>query len=346
MTALNRRRPNPLTFFSFTSAILLPLFLAAGCSDDRSKTHEEIRAATLTSMFMVDRGGDAIKKQLFPTAVPVMVDLADWVVYFAFPEKLCDKAVRNSAVSRYLYDTSQVGWSRLEDSVVWIDRYRRRYTPEKACVCRFSVDQLRIDSTAILRFPYPVGDYTVSLLELTSNKMGDFVLDSNATIDETESPASQAFPFFIYNGEEPTLRRFVRLIAPESSDREKRLQAILSFVNSAIQNDTNEYLIDGTLVKSPMETMMSGMGGPFSRMALLCSLFEAVGEDYRIIEYDRFLNVVAVPLGRFIDTPEGTEFVDGEGWALCDLNDPNARIGSSAASLESDRSAPQRVYRP
>ncbi len=314
------------------SFCLLCGFAVQGCSQQEQPSADEIKATVIRYMMAQKYIGSAITDQLFPDVTPDKYNPRDSMLYFTLTEPLCDEQKRMEVMAKYVKSYSKLDWNWKRKDVIGLGTLRRKQSPEMYCACRTEANNIVIDSTTILEFPYPSGTYSITLPELASY-LNDQTLYGEDILPQYAGQDYNSKPFYNYGllvamPGEPSLARFAEtLLASVPNNRQEQIQRLLDFVTKEVGSDN---ILDPNrekILKRPNETLISQSGNNMNKTVLFASLLEQVKTDY-IIAYASGYLVVGVPREELTEQSGHTLEWDGTEWLLCTTSIPDFHIGA------------------
>ena len=317
-----------------TLAILLPL-TQNGCSNrssDEEITYDKVRNTVLTYLMFRKHGGAPFEDQLFPNINPVLFDPRDRSIYFTLSDEDCNPSHRSQRMESYVFDTNAIAWSRLKaDSSYSIGAYRNRWSERQGCACKTDLENIKIDTSVVLTFPYQRATFQISLRELTKSLDDRYIYGGKKVL--TDYVRSEEVRFYnhgalVTHKEEPSLARLTKILLEDipQEHREERIQRLLDFVSDDIVYDDWEGRGERELLKRPTESLMYGKTDCGNKSILFASLLEQIDEKYLLVYSPEHLSV-AVPLGKFSQENEHHFEWDDQIWVSCETTLPNFRIG-------------------
>jgi hypothetical protein len=305
-------------------------------ADPKKQANEATRESLMTLLAYPQQAGPYVEPQLLGRARLEMYNVNGKNIYFSLapPEGSGEKLAQ--AICRLAINKSRVEVPKEKEGKFEFEDYTFIRTPEKVVYLRVSLDNLRVDSDAPLRFPFEHAVYAPSVEEIHF-----FMRNASVIGGRLEAvPDSQAYGQpTLYNygavvakAGEPSLQRFVNdltkdIPASDSSAREKKIQRLVDLVSREIAPSPEEAPLN--IVKRASESLMTGQADYRNRAVLLGSMLEQIQEDY-IFVYSKDYLAVAVKQGQF---PAQNEYLikwEDADWQLIDTISPGFRIGQDA----------------
>jgi hypothetical protein len=317
---------------------------------------ERTRDTMLSYLAQPGIAGTGVAGQVLGPVHLELLQVPDREVYFSAPAPQQSGETFEAMVARLLVDPKRIvlaqdgltGQMRIGD-------YSLRRSTEKSFFFKTPVDNVKFDSTTVLKFPFGPATYTCDMRELS-----DFLLNKsifgghiNARTGETHNGLPVVFAnhgAMVARPGETSLTRFAAALTadlPASGEgaREARVQRVLDFVSREIRYDQREATYDFELLKRPNEVLMSGESDCSNKTILLGSLLEQLGEDYLFV-YTPGHITVAVPQGGFpADNGLSLEW-GGRTWLIAEGTAPGFRIGVDRLRDEAHFKQFQYVQRP
>ncbi|MDB5033996.1 MAG: hypothetical protein JWQ98_1237 [Chlorobi bacterium] len=326
-----------ILFLSGISGIILNLGLA-GCGGRRDTpiTRDTMRDEVLMYLAQPTFGGRELEKQVLGNAHFELIDLDSMQVYISIPDSLAVDGKREKAIAGFALDPKRIVQAKEEGGLLKIGETSWVHGGKRGMIFRCPVDNIRIDTAAMLSFPFERGTYRVSVAELAA--LGGNKNIYGGHLDAYMDNAEHGRPVVIANHgafvatpAEPSMKRFVaevtKGIGPgDPLMREDRIQALLNVVTNEIAYDDVEASNDYETLKRPNEVLMSRTSDCSNKTILFASLMEQLGEDYLLVYWEHHISV-AVLKGKF---PEGNGDAfqwDDKSWVVAETTAKDFRIG-------------------
>ena len=205
------------------------------------------------------------------------------MLYFTIP-----KDDSKSTISRLCNNLAVVEYGKEENGRLNLGKYSLHGTDK--IFIRFSKDDLKIDTTRIIKIEYGKYLYTQSLNELAdfSGNMVIYGGKLDLLPDETNDAANHGA--LVAEKNEPSLVRLVTQIIGNETGTEKIAQLLLNFVSGAVKFNEKEAYGKYEILKRPNEVLMSGKSDCSGMTILYASLLEQAGVDYRLVYYPGHIN--------------------------------------------------------
>jgi hypothetical protein len=258
------------------------------------------------------------------------------LVYFSHPAQEIERTELGWMVGKFVIDTAKVELAREEDGIFHLGEYQLQHSQKKGCFFRTPVDNIAIDSTAMLDFRFERGLYTLSMAELI-----DFLknrsIHGGPLETYTEERRGGRYVIFANHGAfvakrgEGSLTRFTAELTKEipAADpmvREKKVQALLDLVTTEIKYDASEASYNVETLKRPNEVLMTRRSDCSNKAILFASLLEQIGEDYLLVYMPQHI-AVAVKQGKFPNSNNLAFNWGGENWMIAETTAEGFRIG-------------------
>lgn len=270
---------------------------------------ERTRDAVLSCLAQPGFVGTNVAEQVLGPVHLELWQVPDKEVYFSAPAPEALGESFEWIVAPFIIDAKRIvmanddGTGRLR-----LGKYSLLRSAEKDIFFKTPVDNIKIDSGTVLKFPFKQATYTLDMHELEDflDNKSIFGGRMNARMEQTRGGKPVIFAnhgALVGKPRETSLRRFVdeltRDIKPDTEGaREARVQRVLDFVSQEIKYDFRETTYRFELLKRPNEVLMSRQSDCSNKAILLGSLLEQLGEDYLFV-YTPDHITVAVKQGNF-----------------------------------------------
>jgi hypothetical protein len=319
-----------------------------GLSDD-----ERTRETLLSYLARPDIAGTEMSEQVLGPVNLELLQLSDREVYFSAPAPAQSGETFDAMVSRILVDPKRIVMARDDlSSYMRLGDYSLRRSTEKSFFFKTSVDNVKFDTTTVLKFPFGTAVYTLDMSELSDFLQNNSIYGGhvNARTGQTYDGTPVVFAnhgAMVARPGEASLTRFVQELTRgiPADAREARVQRVLDFVSREIRYDQREATYDFELLKRPNEVLMSGESDCSNKAILLGSLLEQLGEDYLLVYMPEHITV-AVPQGRFPAANGLSLEWKGQTWVIAEGTAPGFRIGVDRLNDEERFKQFQYVQRP
>ena len=316
---------------------------------------ERTRDTVLSYLANPAFAGTKVAEQVLGSARLEMLQVSDREVYFSAPPLGVGETFE-AMVARFVVDPKRVvlaedkGEERLR-----LGTYSLRQSEDKHFFFKTPVDNIKFDTTTVLKFPFKTATYTLDMQELSDFLQNKSIFGGRMHARMEQSRDGRAVVFanhgaFVARPEETSLRRFVDeltrdLPADGEGAREARVQRVLDLVSREIEYDLREATYNFELLKRPNEVLMSAESDCSNKAILLGSLLEQLGEDYLFV-YTPDHITVAVRQGGFPARNGLSLEWEGQTWLIAEGTVPGFRIGVDRVREEARLKQFQHVQRP
>jgi hypothetical protein len=318
---------------------LLALLILTGCGGgiEESGRKGALRDYVLMTLAQPQFAGEAFERQILGDVSLELYDLDSNLVYFSYPGQEIGRGELGGIAGKFVIDTARVELAREVDGIFHLGDYQLRKSQKNGCFFRTSVENIAIDSAAILKFGFHRGVYTLSMAELV-----DFIRNRSVHGGPVETYTEERrngryvmfanHGAFVAKGGEGSLTRFAAELtkdipATDPMAREKKIQALLDLVTMEIAYDVSEASENVETLKRANEVLMTMRSDCSNKTILFASLLEQIGEDYLLVYMPHHI-AVAVKQGKF---PNGNNLSftwDGETWLIAETTAEGFRIGT------------------
>lgn len=317
---------------------------------------ERTRDAVLSCLAQPGFVGTNVAEQVLGPVHLELWQVPDREVYFSSPapEKLGESL--EWIVAPFIIDPKRIvmanddGTGRLR-----LGKYSLLRSAGKEIFFKTPLDNIRIDSGTVLKFPFKQATYTLDMHELEDflDNKSIFGGRMNARMEQTRGGEPVIFAnhgALVGKPQETSLRRFVNElthdIQPDAEGaREARVQRVLDFVTQEIKYDFRETTYRFELLKRPNEVLMSRESDCSNKAILLGSMLEQLGEDYLFVYTPNHITV-AVKQGSFPVRNDLFLAWQGEVWLIAEGTTPGFQIGLTHLKEETQFKRFQHVQRP
>ncbi|HKP81101.1 MAG TPA: transglutaminase-like domain-containing protein [Pyrinomonadaceae bacterium] len=298
---------------------------------------ERTRDAVLSCIAQPGFVGTNVAEQVLGPVHLELWQVPDKEVYFSAPAPEALGESLEWIVAPFIIDSKRIvmanddGTGRLR-----LGKYSLLRSAEKDIFFKTPLDNIKIDSGTVLKFPFKQATYTLDMHELEDflDNKSIFGGRMNARMEQTQGGKPVIFAnhgALVGKPQETSLRRFVdeltRDIQPNSEGaREARVQRVLDFVSQEIKYDFRETTYRFELLKRPNEVLMSRQSDCSNKAILLGSMLEQLGEDYLFVYTPNHITV-AVKQGNFPVRNDLFLAWQGEVWLIAEGTVPGFRIG-------------------
>ena len=304
-----------------------PYFSWNTAGDEADNT--ELRDAVLFYVSHMNYSPQNILKFLNGSeAVPVFFHLEQERLYCAIPRNLFRGVEDFDIVTRHPEYIERA--ERLDDRLV-LGTYQLKDV--NAVLFSFPIEDLRIETNAILEVEYPSATYRLSLTELVQfhynrNMYGTFYLNQCRNDPERLRGQALQLPAFVVYPGEPSVASLALQLTGDEFSIEKRTQRFLDFVTREIRPDA-DLVKSCDQIKKVNEVLMTGSCGLQETVILYASLLEQTEIDYLIVYTDGQAAVLVegdYPLQRGALVMH----INGKAYHLADPNQRGFVIGQPA----------------
>lgn len=302
-------------------------------ADPKKQANEATRESLMTLLAYPQQAGSYIEPQLLGKARLELYQVDDKDVYFYLSPSDSGGEKLAQAICRVAVNKSRVEVAKEKEGKFEFANYSFLRTPQKAAFLRVSLDNLRVDSDAPLRFPFEGAVYAPTVEEVHYFMRNESVIGGRVeAVPDSQSygqPTIYNYGAVVAKAGEPSLQRFVNdltkeISASDPSAREKKIQRLSDLISREIAPNPEEGPLN--IVKRASEALMTGQADYRNRAVLLGSMLEQIQEDY-VFVYAKDYLAVAVKQGRFPAKNEHQIKWEDADWQLIDLTSPGFRIG-------------------
>jgi len=302
-------------------------------ADPKKQANEATRESLMALLAYPQQAGSYIEPQLLGKARLELYQVDDKDVYFYLSPSDSGGEKLAQAICRLAVNKSRVEVAKEKEGKFEFANYSFLRTPQKAAFLRVSLDNLRVDSDAPLRFPFEGAVYAPTVEEVHYFMRNESVIGGRVeAIPDSQSygqPTIYNYGAIVAKAGEPSLQRFVNdltkeIAASDPSAREKKIQRLADLISREIAPNPEEGPL--SIVKRASEALMTGQSDYRNRAVLLGSMLEQIQEDY-VFVYAKDYLAVAVKQGQFPAKNESQIKWEDADWQLVDLTSPGFRIG-------------------
>lgn len=314
---------------------------------------EAIRDTILSYLAQPDFSGTKLEAQVLGTARLELVQLDDREVYFSLPRQENASSIE-ALTQRFIRDPKQITVAQQEKGELRLGRYSLAQTADKWQLFKTPVDNVKIDPSTVLKFPFKRATYTIELRELIDFIDNRSLFGGLLNADTGRLKGGVPIVFanhgaFVARPEETSLRRFAQALVRDIPDgpaaREQRVQRVLDFVSQEILYNNREATYQVELLKRPNEVLMTAESDCSNKAILLGSLLEQLGEDYLFVYLPQHISV-AVRQGNFSNENNLGLQWQGETWLIAESTASGFQVGKSRLKEDSLFQQLQYVQRP
>ena len=317
---------------------------------------ERTRDAVLSCLAQPGFVGTKLVEQVLGKARLELLQVSDREVYFSTPAPEKAGEAFESMIARFVIDQKRIELAQNDGAGrLRLGKYSLLQFEDKHAFFKTPIDNVRFDPATVLKFPFKMGTYTLTMGELLDFLQNKSIFGGrmNARTEQIREGKPVIFAnhgAFVARGEESSLRRFVDELThdiPANTEgaREARVQRLLDFVSSEIKYDLRETTYNFELLKRPNEVLMSGQSDCSNKAILLGSLLEQLGEDYLFV-YTPDHITVAVKQGGFPLSNGLFVSWQNETWLVAEGTAPGFRIGLDRVQEEKRFKQFQHIQRP
>lgn len=292
----------------------------------------EIRENMIFMLAQPSFSGEEFRRQLIGEGRIEKYRWREKEAYLTFPESAEEDF--QEFLRTYVVDLSKVDFGTVEDGRIKIDDYTLTPSPVAKRFFKTTSDNLRLDTTKSLIFPFAAVNYTVSLDEL-SNFANNSQLYGGKMVAKVPERRDEPQMVFANHGimvtkpGEPSLKRLIEdLLRDVADDREARIQRLVDFVSTDIEYSFTEAVSSREKLKRASETLMTRSADCSNKTILLASLLEQIGEEYILLYAPQHITV-AIPQGSYANENKLDFTWDRRPWLIAETTAPGFQIGKS-----------------
>lgn len=317
---------------------------------------ERTRDAVLSCLAQPGFVGTTLIEQVLGRAKLELLQVSDREVYFSTPAPEKAGEEFESMIARFVIDPKRIELAKDDGAGrLRLGKYSLLQSEDKHAFFKTPIDNIRFDPATVLKFPFKMGTYTLTMSELLDFLQNKSIIGGrmNARTEQIREGKPVVFAnhgALVARREETSLRRFVDELTrdiPANTEgvREARVQRLLDFVSSEIKYDMRETTYNFELLKRPNEVLMSGQSDCSNKAILLGSLLEQLGEDYLFV-YTPDHITVAVKQGGFPLSNGLSVSWQNEIWLIAEGTAPGFRIGLDRVQEEKRFKQFRHIQRP
>jgi hypothetical protein len=296
------------------------------------KTAEEIRDSTVMMLAQPTFSGEDFSRQILGKGRLQRFAWKQKEAYFSFPQTSAEEF--DEFLNKFFVDRAKVEIGAEKGGKITLDKYTMTVSPEYFHFFKTPLENVKIEPTQTLNFPFKNVNYSMSLEEMrnfTNNSQiygGKVVAEMSRTT--SESPIAFAnHGIMVAKPNEPSLQRLTGELLKETEDnREKKIQRLVDFVSNEIEYSYTEAVGGGETLKRADEVLMTRTADCSNKTILLASLLEQIGEDYILLYCPQHITV-AVPQGNFSNENKLDFMWNGRPWMIAETTLPNFQIGKT-----------------
>ncbi|HEX8736980.1 MAG TPA: hypothetical protein VF721_16735 [Pyrinomonadaceae bacterium] len=296
------------------------------------KTAEEIRDSTVMMLAQPTFSGADFSRQILGKGMLQRYAWKQKEAYFSFPQ--ADAQEFDDFLNKFFVDRAKVEIGAEKNGKIKLGDYILTVSPENFYFFKTPLENIKIEPTQTLKFPFKTVDYSLSLEEMrnfTNNSQiygGRMIAEMSRTTNE--SPIAFAnHGIMVAKPNEPSLQRLTNGLLKETEDnREKKIQRLVDFVSNEIEYSYTEAVGGGETLKRADEVLMTRAADCSNKTILLASLLEQIGEEYILLYCPQHITV-AVPQGNFPNENKLDFTWNGKPWMIAETTLPDFQIGKT-----------------
>lgn len=298
--------------------------------DPNIALEDEIRSTTVALLAQPSFSGDEFRQQLLGKGRVAKFAWREKQAYFTFPET--NESEFKEFLDKYIVDVSKVDFGKTDQGRIRLDDFELRISPAAARFFKTSTDNLRLDTSQTVSFPYSTVSYSASLDELrnlanSSQLYGGKLIAKASTRKDEPQMIFANHGIMVARPGEPSLKRLVdELLKDVGENREARIQRLLDFVSAEIEYSYTEAVAPSEKLKRASETLMTRNGDCSNKTILLASLLEQINEEYILLYCPRHITV-AIPQGNFPNENKIDFSWSQKPWLIAESTLPGFQIG-------------------
>ena len=293
---------------------------------------EDIRNNTVLMLDYSTFSGDEFRQQILGKGKLEKFNRRSNEAYFTFPKT--DEAEFNEFTAKYFYHPSKLDFGQEKDGKIDLGGYKMTASPDAPRFFKTYLDNIKLDITQTVSFPFYNVTYTVSLRELrdlTNNSQvygGKLITQASTRRDEPQFVFAN-HGIMVAKPDEPSLKRLSdELLKDIGPDREARIQRLVDFVSSEIEYSYTEAVGSRETLKRGSETLMTRTGDCSNKTILLASLLEQIGEEYVLLYCPQHITV-AIPQGNFTNENKLDFDWNGKPWLIAETTLSGFQVGKT-----------------
>jgi hypothetical protein len=299
----------------------------------------EVREAMIFLLAQPSFSGDEFRRQLLGKGKIEKYRWKEKEAYFTFPETAEEEF--QEFLSKYIVDPAKLQFGSTAGDRIRLDEYELRPGPNAYRFFKTTSDNLRLDTTQTVAFPFSTVTYTISLDELRnfSNNSQLYGGKLVAKMPERSNEPQMVFAnhgIMVAKPGEPSLKRLIDdLLKDVGDNREARIQRLVDFVSTEIEYSFTEAVSSREKLKRASETLMTRSADCSNKTILLASMLEQIGEEYLLLYSPRHITV-AIPQGGFANDNKLDYTWDNRPWVIAETTAAGFQVGKSMV-LEPNR---------
>lgn len=259
--------------------------------------------------------------------------------YVTFPET--DENEFQDFLKEHVIDVAKVTFGVSNGDTIKLDDYELRPSEVAARFFKTTSDNLKLNTTAALNFPFLTVNYTISPDELR-NFANNTQLYGGKMV--AKMPERRDGPLMVFANHgimvtkpgEPSLKRLIdELLKDVGDNREARIQRLVDFVSNEIEYSFTEAVASREKLKRASETLMTRTADCSNKTILLASMLEQINEEYILLYCPRHITV-AIPQGNYPNENKLDFTWDSRPWLIAETTTPGFQVGKSLV-LEPNR---------
>jgi hypothetical protein len=259
--------------------------------------------------------------------------------YMTFPAT--DESEFQEFLKDHIIDVAKVTFATKVGDSIKLDDYELRPSENAARFFKTTSDNLKLNTTESLNFPFLTVNYTISPDELRNFANNSQLYGGKmvAKMPERRDEPQMVFAnhgIMVAKPGEPSLKRLIDdLLKDVGDNREARIQRLVDFVSNEIEYSFTEAVASRERLKRASETLMTRSADCSNKTILLASMLEQINEEYILLYCPRHITV-AIPQGNYTNENKLDFTWDSRPWLIAETTTPGFQIGKSLV-LEPNR---------
>lgn len=306
-------------------------------SAPKYKTAEQVEATDIrdSTVFMLAQpsfSSDEFRSQILGKGRLQRIEVFEQTAFFIYPESSDEEF--EEFTSKYFYHKKQLEMAKEANGRMYLGSYWVGRSPAAGRLFKTKINNVKLDTTQVLNFPFSNSNYEVSLAELKDYANNSRIYGGNLRAASSVRSDEPQYMFanhgiMVSKPDEPSLNRLIgQLMQGVADNREAKIQRLVDFVSNEIEYSFTEATAPQEKLKRASEVLMTRSADCSNKTILLASLLEQINEPYILLYYPRHITV-AVPQGGFSNENKLDFTWEQKNWVIAETTAAGFQIGTS-----------------